>query len=76
MNSVYYGLSIDSASYDFQQQTVWCPTGPNGVHLSRKLTKRAVKQRAEKPIAASIAMIIEAEEWARRALAARGFGTA
>ena len=72
MNRVYHVSLGASAPYHCQQPTVRRP--PIGMRLRSKLKKRAVKQRRESPIAVTITMIVEAEEWARRALAAQGFG--
>ena len=74
MNRLHHEPSAASAPYYCWQYTVRRQTALAGIHLTRKLTKQVGKQQVEKPIAATITMIIEAEEWARRALAAQGFG--
>ena len=74
MNRIHYEPLSVYAPYLCQPQTVRRPIVPSSVRISRKLTKRLGKNPAEKPISAAITMITEAEEWARRALAAQGYG--
>ena len=74
MNRVHHESPSASVPYHYRPRTVRCLIAPTGVRLSRKLKKPVETQRAEKTIGVNITMIIEAEEWARRALAAQGFG--
>ena len=76
MNRVHHESLGASGPYHCRQRTAWFPVIPTGMRLSRRLTNLTGNQRAEKTIGATMTMIIEAEEWARRALAVQGFGDA